>query len=216
MDLQTIEMERPKARRAFLDYRKAVRERHNAEDEEIMRGYRELAAGRTLLHLSQTMSAGGVSEISWRQRANDPETLRVSVLPRLAVCRAHVRTAFTDGIRQDGSLEIRSKEAVSERNRFDRVRFGERTFPTHDLYEESWQRDHRQHFRAMVPLIPPALRPKAGLHNFHILWEAEWKIHRPPAPRDPALLRHIGGDLYAVVAIWDLTDLERAVLGARS
>lgn len=32
------------------------------------------------------------------------------------------------------------------------------------------------------------------------------------APVDPALLKHIGGDLYAVVATWDLTDLERAVL----
>lgn len=38
MDLQTIEMPRSEARAAFLDYRRAVRERHNAEDEAIMRG----------------------------------------------------------------------------------------------------------------------------------------------------------------------------------
>lgn len=29
---------------------------------------------------------------------------------------------------------------------------------------------------------------------------------------DPALLKHIGGDLWAVVAVWNLTDLEMAVL----
>jgi hypothetical protein len=34
--------------------------------------------------------------------------------------------------------------------------------------------------------------------------------------RDPALLRHIRGDLWAVLAVWDLTELERAVLGQRS
>jgi len=31
-------------------------------------------------------------------------------------------------------------------------------------------------------------------------------------PRDPALIRHIRGDLWAVLAVWDLTELERAVL----
>src|SRR5438046_3023240 len=34
-------------------------------------------------------------------------------------------------------------------------------------------------------------------------------------PEDPALLKHIGGDLYAVVAVWNLTELERAVLSGR-
>jgi hypothetical protein len=34
-------------------------------------------------------------------------------------------------------------------------------------------------------------------------------------PRDPALLRHIRGDLWVVLAVWDLTDLERLVLSQR-
>ncbi len=62
----------------------------------------------------------------------------------------------------------------------------------------------------MVPLIPPALRPSTDFRNFHILWEAEWQR---VAPKDPALLKHVGGHLYAVLATWDLTELERAVLG---
>jgi hypothetical protein len=33
--------------------------------------------------------------------------------------------------------------------------------------------------------------------------------------RDPYLLRHVGGALYAVLAAWDLTDLERAIMSAR-
>jgi hypothetical protein len=48
-----------------------------------------------------------------------------------------------------------------------------------------------------------------------VLWEADWKVH-PVPPGDPALLKHIGGDLYAVVAVWDLTPLEQAVLAARA
>src|SRR5262245_56044223 len=74
MDLATISMDRNEARKAFLEYRRAVRARHDAEDEAIMRGYRELANGRQLLKLSETIRAGGFDE-------------RVS-MPRLAICRA--------------------------------------------------------------------------------------------------------------------------------
>jgi hypothetical protein len=64
----------------------------------------------------------------------------------------------------------------------------------------------------MVPPVPPGLQPKFGLGNYHILWEAEWEM---VAPKDPALLKHIGGDLYAVLATWDLTEIERTVLAGR-
>ena len=65
--------------------------------------------------------------------------------------------------------------------------------------------------RAMVPMIPIHLRPKAALANYHILWEADWK----DVPVDPMLLRRIGGDAWLVVAAWDLTPVERAVLAGR-
>ncbi len=39
MQLDVIEMDKTEARKAFLGYRRAVRERHDAEDAEIMRGY---------------------------------------------------------------------------------------------------------------------------------------------------------------------------------
>lgn len=63
--------------------------------------------------------------------------------------------------------------------------------------------------RARLPLIPVHLRPKAALSNYHILWEADWE----DVPRDPMLLRRMGGDLWLVLAAWDLTEIERAVLG---
>ena len=64
MDLQTVTMDRDKARRAFLDYRAAVRERHDEEDEQIMRVYKFLAGaeGRQVLELSKTMRLGGTTQ----------------------------------------------------------------------------------------------------------------------------------------------------------
>jgi hypothetical protein len=67
--------------------------------------------------------------------------------------------------------------------------------------------------KAIVPLVPIHLRPKRGLANYHILFEAVWE---PLPPSDPMLLRRIGkGDLWLVVAAWDLTEIERAALAAR-
>lgn len=60
---------------------------------------------------------------------------------------------------------------------------------------------------APIPTIPPKYRPK-NLRGYHILWEAAWK----EIPIDPLLLKHMGGTLYIVLAAWDLTPVERAVL----
>ncbi len=63
-----------------------------------------------------------------------------------------------------------------------------------------------------MPLIPPHLRPADAYRNYHILWECnEW---RRVAPSDPLLLKHITGHVYAVVAQWDLTEIERAIMNA--
>jgi len=63
--------------------------------------------------------------------------------------------------------------------------------------------------RALVPPMPPAVRTLAAKDDL-ILWEAEW---RDVVARDPVLLRPFDGDVYELVAAWDLTDLERAILG---
>jgi hypothetical protein len=74
--------------------------------------------------------------------------------------------------------------------------------------------DRRRMASTVVPLVPPRFRPRRPrLARCHVLWEVEeWS---PVPPVDPALLRHIRGDLWAVLATWDLSPLERAVLGGR-
>jgi hypothetical protein len=66
---------------------------------------------------------------------------------------------------------------------------------------------------AMVPMVPPdVIKDGRGcdLAKHFVLWEVESWAAAPPV--DPMLLKPIGGDLYAVVAQWDLTELERAIL----
>ncbi len=72
---------------------------------------------------------------------------------------------------------------------------------------------------AQVPIVPPRHRPRlnADLSKLAVLWEVdEWTWMDSPRPsRDPALLQHVGGDIYAVLATWDLSELERLVLSGR-
>lgn len=151
--------------------------------------------------------------------------------------REHARTAqdhaIMTGYRQiaKGRALINAREAIAKAG-FDifgrpLLAFG-RADQTHQewLSRESfgeftiqpkWRFDYEpgpsrgwKRFRAQTPLIPPAIRPGATqLRKYWILWEANWTA--PPV--DPLLLRHLSGDLYVVLAAWDLTDLERAAMG---
>ncbi len=64
---------------------------------------------------------------------------------------------------------------------------------------------------ADVPLIPVHLRPRKAIEKYHVLWEADWHQY----PIDPYLLRRMGEDAWMVVAAWDLTPVERAVMSSR-
>jgi len=66
---------------------------------------------------------------------------------------------------------------------------------------------------AIVPKIPASIRPIGNLNRYYILWEIrKWK---PIPPKDPYLLRRITRNMFVIVAGWELTELERAVMKGR-
>lgn len=205
MELPLIDAPIAEARQAAADYLKAVRQRHSDEDQAILRGYRELARGRRLVQLSAAIRAGGYDTVTvrWRDSWGDRNWREAVVkVPKLAVARADATRVWTQGVNSEGECEIRIKRDLGPRNTRERMTL--RGLEPADTASWRW-------VQAIVPIVPPPLRPATHLRNYHVLWEAEWSPE-PIPPRDPALLKHLGGDLYAVVAIWDLTELERAVL----
>ena len=202
MQLHTIEMDRAEARARYLEYRDAVRERHDAELAEIMRGYRALARGHQVIDLAATIRAGGtVTKTVPHFRGGAREV----TLPALAVMRADQPWCHVQ-VTRDGAVAYHHQGSPRSNETRNLIRLPVGTLDEDITTDYPWRQ------RAMVPPVPPRLRPKASLGNYHVLWEAEWERC---APVDPALLRHIGGDLYAVLATWDLTPLERTVLTRR-
>lgn len=214
MNLTTVDMPRTEARRQFELYRRATRDSRDAEDKAIAAGYKAISEGRAVLLLTPTMQAGGVDVVVSRPRTRHDRVKRVTV-PRLAVCRANRKHAWTHGVALNGSLEIVGKREMSPQNRRDRMIFDPATFEKREGTEVGGWSDWNRPINALVPPVPPEHRPKDNIANYHVLWEAEWSFAPGPPPGDPALLKHIGGDLYAVHAVWDLTPLEQAVLAGR-
>jgi hypothetical protein len=197
MDLAPLDISKEEATAKLAEYEQALRGERTAEDEAIAAGYRAAARGLPVISLSRAIAAGGFHD---------------SGLPRLAVIGAEATECYA---RWDGSALVFADRDDRMANRGAlvgvhtvRVPVAADDLPAHRAYR--WEAA-----RTLVPLIPPKCRPRPRrLRHCHILWEVdEWAM---VAPRDPALLRHVRGDLWAVLATWDLTELERLVLTQRA
>jgi hypothetical protein len=210
VNLHPITVDRNEARRAFLEYRGAVRAslakeaelyddkrkavlaQQREHDEAVMRGYRQIALGHQIISLRDTIRIAGEDGLH---------------RPKLAIARADNRSVSVR-ITRGGAVRFFGGSQRSDHRdprTADSLELPAGTLPGWTGGEwETWA-------NAIAPSIPPRFRP-AQLDHYHLLWEATWQ--RPPV--DPALLRAIGDGLYVVVATWDLTALEQAVLGIRS
>jgi len=200
MNVQTITMPYKEARAEFNKYRTATIDKKTPEWEKqdlaLVQGYKAMMRGQKLINLNQVMKVAGV-------RPRD-------LLPRFAIARAYSKLIFVS-MEHDGAAHFSIKGHANWSGNFSKkncVTFRADTFPR---FEYSQKRLTKA--QTLVPIIPPNLRPKRGkIENYHVFWEVEeWTNY---APRDPMLLKFLGGELWAVLAVWDLTELERAVLGA--
>ena len=186
METERVIVSRKKALELYRAY-KTHQHYQQPIDGAIQRTYQLIAAGRTVIKALDSIRASGVNEKG---------------LPKLAICNALASKCFLR-INQGGSARMASKRWPHHNDRTNTFDFARGTFtPSKDWHDAE----------GIVPIVPVHLRPKRALGNYHVLWEAEWtKV----IPRDPMLLRRITGDLWLVVAAWDLTEVERAALATR-
>lgn len=193
MNLATLEVGVDEAKARLAEYTSALRSERNAEDEAIAAAYRAAARGLPVISLSAAVNAGGVFD---------------NGLPHIAVCRA---TARQCRVSRDFSGVIVYSDAAATVHRSTAL-----VGAHHVRVSTELRRANRWSGVTLVPPVPPRHRPKRlpRLAALHVLWEVErWEL---VPPTDPALIRHIRGDLWAVLATWDLTEIERHVLAQRA
>lgn len=198
MNLATIDVSPAEAEAKLKEYSRVVAAQRSTEDQALAQAYRAVRRGLSVIRLSEAVHTGGYFD---------------SGLPRIAVVRADATECWVDVERWRSAPNVRYVFAGDRRAVHRGALVGSNTVqvtaPGPDV-------THRALYsgRTTVPLIPPNVRPRRPrLASCHILWEVEAWDRTPP--RDPALLRHLRGDLWAVLACWDLTELERAVLSQR-
>lgn len=200
MQTVPIELDRHKARALYREYKKHVHWSRPI-DRECMRAYQFLALGRLVIQALESVKAAGVNEEGEGRG-----------FPKLALCRADALSC-TCFVGYHGNCTMMPDGASARFRWRDHAQLNWRkvmswpdgTFPSN--------RSVRPRAVALVPTPPLHLRPKRGLANYHILWEADW-TKTPPG--DPLLLRRIGqADLWLVVCQWDLSPVEKAALATR-
>lgn len=190
-----------RAREAFQEYRRAVRQGStDPNDALLLESYREIMNGRRVLDVAQAMKQAGLNRDG---------------SPRLAIIRADYKLCYAGW---DGPQLWFSHHGDWKFDR--RIRKPMKMPVGCPLRPNPFYWNGEKHIsnpantwsgRAVVPSIPPRFRPDRHLRHYHILWEAEWES----MPVDPLLLKHLGGTMYAVMAQWDLTPLESALLRDR-
>jgi hypothetical protein len=174
------------------------------EDETLMEAYRVMAAGQRIINVASVLKAAG---------RNAQE------LPKLALAGAHWKYCYLTWCAYKQHFQVSEQAYGAATNGKGSYMDGASGFPMHvfgaELFDKKWREAHslpQLPAKALVPIIPPELRPAGDLSGYNILFEAVWEA-APPV--DPLLLRRVHGDIYSVVAQWNLTDIERSVLEGR-
>lgn len=185
--VQPIPTKRYEAADLYRQYRMALRTKQmTTGDKIVMMTARAISQGKAVIDVKVAIQNAGLDT---RSR------------PRLAMARADWSRVRCEVWPRDGHVHFT-----------DAIKGWNRTHKRYTYHDLKWNPSTERYVggQAIVPVIPPTIRPARNLEKYSILFEAEWEA--PPV--DPYLLRHLGGSLYVVLAAWNLTPIERAVLGA--
>lgn len=195
--VKEFDIPKEKAKKAWKEYLELLKVRDDEGAKVLKEAYYHASKGRKIIDIYQAMQNAGLNKEGW---------------PSLAICRA-------DG--KECCFRRRAKGAGLFHHTFLRrweggdrnsIRIPQNAFmelPVDELDEYNNQR------YAVIPTIPAKYYPKGKLERHYILWEVEeWfeKSQIPVPPVDPFLLKRISPNLFVVLAEWDLSPLERAVI----
>lgn len=195
-----IKMDTFAARRACREYSGALKKKWSAADALLRTIYHRLSRGGTLLNIADAFRATG---------------LDAQGRPKLAMMRADKKDCILNktwrnsGPGQPSGYFWTMYPTYSGNGPQLNFWLKDEWFGEKGI---TYTKGNSQMSRAIVPSIPPRFRPDGPLDKYWLLWEAEWE----QITTDPYLLRHIGGPFYAILAMWDLTEVERAVLDFQS
>ena len=202
MEIEQLTVSKKKAQDEFQALKQAFKTNRKLKSQQLyldfQKVYGHLQHGGKVIELSESFKKAGLN------KDGDPKLAIVRADSKIVVCGEH----------SDGSATY-----YHDRQTFDIIqKWWKLQGDKHDidLPQDTFQFPNPRRKTTPVPIIPPKIlikEVKLLLRNYHIIWEVEaWK---PIPPRDPILVRRLTGNLFGVLATWNLTKLERAIIRGR-
>ena len=211
MKVNLISIPKEIAKKEYEEYSQAVKSgRKDDYLEEMKQLNKYLSQGKQIINIFNAFQEVGLNHLQQ---------------PKLAVCSATAKECFFSKTRNGGGAfrAYNNDWGVPKAQTKLSVILPEKTYQdwetVRSLNRFSTQRKFNTNIKdavlsTPVPIIPARLLPPYGLHNYHIIWEVnQWQVRR--APVDPILAKRISKNLFAVLAVWDLSPLEQALVEGR-
>jgi hypothetical protein len=203
MDIPTIEVKKEDAEREYKEYSELVKQREEEHLEILKKCNWHLKEGRKLLNIFDVIKQGGVDILNKE--------------PKLGIGRADwtnlifSKYRFKTGIFADEKCSgtWSKKEFIQLPPNYFDEEWAQRD------KEHSWFDPIRQYIKTSIPIIPAILTPNAELSNYYILFEIfSWDemIDRRRVGNDPILLKRLSENMFVILASWEVSPLEQAVL----
>jgi hypothetical protein len=195
MNVSTIKIDKHEALQKLRDYRFLNKSQKTREDERLEALYKAVSNGARVIDVNKAFKATGLSDKGH---------------PRLAIARADTKVCWFHPRRNENKWGTpRGGGGFSDWGDWRWNYTAKNYVVPGGTFDDKALTQYA--LRTRVPHIPPKLRPQIALRNFHILFEVQkWDEY----PVDPFLLRKIDGGLFVVLAEWELTELEAALLSA--
>lgn len=203
MDVEAMEIPKEQAQEEYEAYKEALKTHKDQYISDMKALYGHMRHGRAVLDIYKAFEDAGVNE------KNEP---------KLAICRADSKMCFCTSYKEGRVTFLHDRgfpSADQWRRGHWKVSKSDVSLPNGTLKHENWKDRWEMNLQTLVPTIPARFLNvlRTSLQNYFVLWEVEeWK--RVP-PRDPMLLKRITPNMFVVLATWDLTELERAVIKGR-
>lgn len=200
MNVPTIKAGALEAGQKYREYREAVKRNKGGKAyKELKKLYYRIYQGDVIVDVKEAIKLGG---------------LHPNGSTKLAICRASAKAVELRRLHHGKTTFISKKETSRWGSGFNYLKSADVEF---EQWLPAWVRKTSTDawevkFQAPVPFIPPNLMPDKLTDDYYILWEVdEWKM---VPPTDPWLLRRINKQMYVVVGSWNLTELEKSVMGS--
>ena len=199
--VQTIVIPEEQAKEEWKKYVQLLKKRKDKHLKILKESMYYAKQGKALIDVYEVMKKAGLSS------KNEP---------RLAIARADINIVIFE--KQDtgsGRFEMDSS--------WNRKGWNTDVLLPQKIFKIQWERNLRPNgtidweiknkkLKTRVPIIPVDLIPEGELKNYYILWEVKsWEIL--PEPKDPFLLKRISENMFVILGVWNITELERAIIG---